>query len=91
MYARFEVRRLDLAAARKVLGTAIGMCPKEALFKGYIHLEFDVRSRCPLLYRSPLTIVFLPSSENLIAFEHSTRSTSRHATNFRFVLVFRVY
>ncbi|KAH9996339.1 pre-mRNA-splicing factor CLF1 [Russula vinacea] len=41
MYARFEVRRLDLPAARKVLGTAIGMCPKEALFKGYIQLEFD--------------------------------------------------
>lgn len=43
MYARFEVRQLDLPAARKVLGTAIGMCPKEALFKGYIQLEFDLR------------------------------------------------
>ncbi|KAF8480000.1 pre-mRNA-splicing factor CLF1 [Russula ochroleuca] len=43
MYARFEVRRLDLPAARKVLGTAIGMCAKEALFKGYIQLEFDLR------------------------------------------------
>jgi len=48
MYARFEVRRLDLPAARKVLGTAIGMCPKEALFKGYIQLEFDVRNFRPL-------------------------------------------
>ena len=43
MYAKFEVRRLDLPAARKILGAAIGMCPKEALFKGYIQLEFDVR------------------------------------------------
>ncbi|KAI0301283.1 pre-mRNA-splicing factor CLF1 [Russula brevipes] len=43
MYARFEVRRLDLPAARKVLGMAIGMCPKEAIFKGYIQLEFDLR------------------------------------------------
>lgn len=42
MSARFEVRRLDLPAARKLLGTAIGMCPKEALFKGYIQLEMDV-------------------------------------------------
>lgn len=42
MAARFEVRRLDLPAARKLLGTAIGMCPKEALFKGYIQLEMDV-------------------------------------------------
>ncbi|KAI0038384.1 TPR-like protein [Auriscalpium vulgare] len=43
MYARFEVRRLDLSAARKILGTAIGMAPKEALLKGYIQLEFDLR------------------------------------------------
>lgn len=42
MFARFEVRRLELQAARKLLGTAIGMCPKEALFKGYIALEMDV-------------------------------------------------
>ena len=43
MFARFEVRRLDLPAARKLLGAAIGMCPKEKLFKGYIQLEVDVR------------------------------------------------
>ena len=43
MAARFEVRRLDLTAVRKILGTAIGMCPKEALLKGYIQLEMDVR------------------------------------------------
>lgn len=43
MSARFEVRRLDLPAARRLLGTGIGMCPKEALFKGYIQLEMDVR------------------------------------------------
>jgi crooked neck len=44
MSSRFEVRRLDLQAARKLLGTGIGMCPKEALFKGYIQLEMDVSS-----------------------------------------------
>ncbi|KAH9848003.1 TPR-like protein [Lenzites betulinus] len=43
MFARFEVRQLKLPAARKILGAAIGMCPKEALFKGYIQLEFDLR------------------------------------------------
>ncbi|EIM87553.1 pre-mRNA-splicing factor CLF1 [Stereum hirsutum FP-91666 SS1] len=43
MFAKFEVRRLALDTARKILGTAIGMCPKEALFKGYIQLEFDLR------------------------------------------------
>ncbi|KAF9237552.1 hypothetical protein BU15DRAFT_88704 [Melanogaster broomeanus] len=41
--ARFEVRRLDLPSARKLLGSGIGMCPKEALFKGYIQLEMDLR------------------------------------------------
>ena len=44
LFAKFEVRRLDLPAARKILGAAIGMCPKEALFKGYIQLELDVRT-----------------------------------------------
>ncbi|KAH9931196.1 TPR-like protein [Amylocystis lapponica] len=43
MFARFEVRQLQLPTARKILGTAIGSCPKEALFKGYIQLEFDLR------------------------------------------------
>ena len=43
MAARFEVRQLDLPAARRILGNGIGMCPKEALFKGYIQLEMDVR------------------------------------------------
>ena len=42
MFAKFELRRLDLEAARKILGTAIDMCPKEALFKGYINLEIEV-------------------------------------------------
>ncbi len=38
------MRQLQLTAALKILGTAIGMCPKEDLFKGYIiQLEFDLR------------------------------------------------
>ena len=29
LYARFEIRQMDLAAARKILGTAIGRrCPR---------------------------------------------------------------
>lgn len=55
MYARFEVRRFDLPAARKTLGTAIGMCPKEALFKGYIQLEFDVSRTSAVRVRRRLT------------------------------------
>ncbi|EIW83475.1 TPR-like protein [Coniophora puteana RWD-64-598 SS2] len=57
MAARFEVRRLDLPAARKLLGAAIGLCPKEAIFKGYIQLEMDLREfdRVRTLYEKYLT------------------------------------
>ncbi|ORY92420.1 hypothetical protein BCR35DRAFT_348818 [Leucosporidium creatinivorum] len=52
-FAEFEVRQLDLEAARKVLGTAIGMAPKEKLFKKYIDLELNLREfdRCRMLYQ----------------------------------------
>lgn len=43
VFAKFEVQRMDLPAARKLLGAAIRMTPKEKLFKGYIQLEVDVR------------------------------------------------
>lgn len=43
LHAQFEIRRLDLGAARKIFGTAIGMSPKEALFKKYIELEIEVK------------------------------------------------
>ncbi|KAL2122550.1 hypothetical protein VTJ04DRAFT_3005 [Mycothermus thermophilus] len=50
--AHFEVRQGQLTAARKLLGRAIGMCPKDKLFREYIELEqklyeFD---RCRTLY-----------------------------------------
>ncbi|KAK0551813.1 NineTeen Complex (NTC) component [Tilletia horrida] len=41
--AHFEIRRLDLVAARKLLGTAIGMCPKDRLFRGYVELELSLK------------------------------------------------
>ncbi|CAG8738257.1 8215_t:CDS:10, partial [Dentiscutata erythropus] len=52
LYAQFEVRQLDLQAARKALGNAIGICPKDKLFKGYIELELQLREfdRCRILY-----------------------------------------
>ncbi|KAJ3048483.1 Crooked neck-like protein 1 [Rhizophlyctis rosea] len=43
LYAKFLIRQKDLLAARKTLGAAIGMCPKEKLFKGYIELELQLR------------------------------------------------
>ncbi|KAH0827978.1 hypothetical protein J3R83DRAFT_3617 [Lanmaoa asiatica] len=56
MTARFEVRQLDLPAARRILGNGIGMCPKEALFKGYVQLEMDLREfdRVRMLYEKYL-------------------------------------
>ncbi|KAF2452389.1 pre-mRNA-splicing factor CLF1 [Lineolata rhizophorae] len=50
--AQFEIRQMQLAAARKTLGQAIGMCPKDRLFKGYIELELKLFEfvRCRTLY-----------------------------------------
>lgn len=52
MKAQFEIRQLDLTAARKTLGQAIGMCPKDKLFRGYIDLERQLFEfmRCRVLY-----------------------------------------
>ncbi|XP_076054199.1 pre-mRNA splicing factor crn [Oratosquilla oratoria] len=52
LYSKFEVRQKDLSTARKMLGMAIGMCPKHKLFRGYIDLEIKLREfdRCRKLY-----------------------------------------
>lgn len=52
LYAQFEIRCKNLSVARKALGTAIGMCPRDKLFRGYIELEIQLREfdRCRMLY-----------------------------------------
>ena len=52
MFAKFEIRQRDLTAARKVLGIALGKCPKPKLYKSYIELELQLREfdRCRKLY-----------------------------------------
>ncbi|CAH1790968.1 unnamed protein product [Owenia fusiformis] len=52
LYAQFEIRQKELQKARRVLGTAIGKCPKDKLFRGYIDLEIQLREfeRCRILY-----------------------------------------
>jgi crooked neck len=52
MAAHFEVRQKDLAAARKLFGKSIGLCPKENLFKSYISLELQLGEieRCRTIY-----------------------------------------
>jgi crooked neck len=52
MKAQFEIRQQNLIEARKTLGRAIGMCPKDKLFKEYVALEqklFEF-ARCRTLY-----------------------------------------
>jgi len=60
--AHFEIRQMNLSAARKTLGQAIGMCPKDKLFKGYIELETKLHefSRCRTLYEKH--VEFNPSN-----------------------------
>lgn len=50
--AQFEIRQKNLQGARKVMGVAIGKCPKNKLFRGYIDLELQLREfeRCRILY-----------------------------------------
>jgi crooked neck len=54
--AHLEVRAMDLGAARRTLGQAIGRCPKEKLFKSYIQLEMQLGEidRCRTLYGKSL-------------------------------------
>lgn len=53
MYAQFEIRCMNLMTARKALGQAIGICPRDKLFRGYIELEIQLREfdRCRILYQ----------------------------------------
>lgn len=52
MLAQLHVRHRDLAAARKLLGRAIGVCGKERIYKEYIALELSLGEvdRCRTLY-----------------------------------------
>lgn len=60
--AHFEIRRKNLDRARKVLGTAIGKCPREKVIKGYIDLELKLGNveRCRKLYEKYLE--FMPEN-----------------------------
>ena len=50
--AKFELRQKNPAAARKLLGTSLGMCPKQRVLRGYIELELAMGEidRCRKLY-----------------------------------------
>ena len=52
MAAKFEIRQHRLDAARKILGMALGLCPKDKTFNSYITLELQLGQfeRCRQLY-----------------------------------------
>ncbi|GFP82521.1 crooked neck-like protein 1 [Phtheirospermum japonicum] len=56
MAAQFEIRRLRIDQARKILGSAIGMAPKDKIFKKYIEIEMQLGNieRCRKLYEKYL-------------------------------------
>ncbi|KAI9653637.1 MAG: NineTeen Complex (NTC) component [Bathelium mastoideum] len=55
--AQFEIRQMQLTAARKTLGHALGLCPKDKLFRSYIELELKLFAfdRCRTLYEKWVT------------------------------------
>lgn len=61
-YAQFEIRKKNLKAARIAMGTGIGKCPKNKLFREYISIELQLREfdRCRKLYEKFLE--FNPSN-----------------------------
>lgn len=58
LFAQFEIRQKNLTAARKILGTSIGLCPTDKLFRGYIDIEIQLREfdRCRRLYEKFLEL-----------------------------------
>ena len=54
--AKFEIRRRKLAAARKILGVAIGLAPKAKIFETYVDMEMQLGNvdRCRVLYQKAL-------------------------------------
>nr|CAD1843308.1 unnamed protein product [Ananas comosus var. bracteatus] len=56
MAAQFEIRQMNIKAARQILGNAIGMAPKDKIFKKYIEIELQLGniSRCRTLYEKYL-------------------------------------
>jgi len=52
LHAQLRLRQQDLTGARKLLGRAIGLCPKPKLFRAYIEMEMKLLEfgRCRTLY-----------------------------------------
>lgn len=57
-FSEFKLRETALEEARKIMGLAIGLGPKEKIFKDYIELELKLREfdRCRILYEKWLEV-----------------------------------
>lgn len=64
MYSQFEVRNGELSSARRIMGKALGMCPKPKIFKLYIDMEVKLKEfdRVRKLYEK--YIEYNPSNMN---------------------------
>lgn len=58
MAAQFKLRQLNIDRARKILGSAIGMAPKDKIFNKYIEMELMLGNieRCRKLYTKYLKL-----------------------------------
>jgi len=58
MAAKLELRQKNVDKARKILGEALGRCPKDKLFNSYIEIEIDLREfdRCRKLYNKAIEL-----------------------------------
>ena len=56
MKAQFEIRQGQLQSARKTMGLALGLCPKDRLFRGYVELELKLFEfvRCRTLFEKQI-------------------------------------
>ncbi|EYU29055.1 hypothetical protein MIMGU_mgv1a019907mg [Erythranthe guttata] len=56
MAAQFEVRQVNIDRARKILGSAIGMAPKDRIFTKYVEMEMQLGNveRCRKIYEKYL-------------------------------------
>uniref|UniRef100_A0A0K0FKW4 Protein crooked neck (inferred by orthology to a D. melanogaster protein) n=1 Tax=Strongyloides venezuelensis TaxID=75913 RepID=A0A0K0FKW4_STRVS len=65
MFGEFELRHDNLDGYRKIMGRAIGQCPKNKLFDSYIETEIKLQEfdRCRILYTKWLE--FSPENPNV--------------------------
>lgn len=91
LYANFLLRNgKQLGECRKLLGRAIGMCPKDKLFRFYIQLELQLGQvdRCRILYEKYL--VWNPTNSQVWSkyaeMEHAVGETNRARSLFELAI-----